>query len=155
MIEPPETCTVAEDTATQNHAAWQRIALVAFLSQGGAGICQKGLAELPGEYRLTFLFCTYVVAVVLSGWLFWRRGKRLDFGSALVGSIAGVTCVLSVYFLLGALKSLPGVIVFVVVPASALGLTLLAGWLLFHERLSRAQTLGVLLALVGIVLVQL
>lgn len=150
-----EETPIETRSTTGEHAQWQRVALVAFLSQGGAGICQKGLAEVPGEYRLLFLFVTYLVAVGLSIWLFRQRRSRMEWGSAVVGTIAGVTCVLSVYFLLGALKTLPGMVVFVIVPASALSLTLLCGWLVFHERLSRSQTLGVILALVGIVLVQL
>ena len=46
-------------------------------------------------------------------------------------------------------------IVFTVVPAASLALTLLAGRVLFRERLSRSQVLGVGLAMVGIMLVQL
>jgi multidrug transporter EmrE-like cation transporter len=154
MIEQP-TVPEPQTTAAGRHAQWQRVALIAFLSQGGAGICQKSLAELSGEYRLLFLLSTYIVAVALSWWLFHQRGSRLCLHSVILGSIAGLTCVLSVYFLLAALKTLPGVVVFMVVPASALGLTLLAGWLIFHERLSKAQTVGVMMAVVGIVLVQL
>lgn len=154
MIEQP-TVSEPQPTVAVRHAQWQRVALIAFLSQGGAGICQKSLAELSGEYRLLFLLATYLVAVALSWWLFRQRGSRLCLQSIVLGSIAGLTCVLSVYFLLAALKTLPGVVVFMVVPASALGLTLLAGWLIFHERLSKAQTIGVVMAVVGIILVQL
>ncbi|MGE5532529.1 MAG: EamA family transporter [Bacteroidota bacterium] len=154
MIEQP-TVSDPRQTPASLHSQWQRVALIAFLSQGGAGICQKSLAELSGEYRLLFLLSTYLVAVVLSGWLFRQRRSRLCLQSVILGSIAGLTCVLSVYFLLAALKTLPGVVVFMVVPVSALGLTLMSGWLIFHERLSKAQTLGVLMAVAGIVLVQL
>ena len=141
------------DAAT--HRKWQQMAALAFIAQGLAGITQKGLAELPGEYRVFFLCCTYVVAALLSGLLFWRRGGRIVPGAAIIGAISGTTCVLSVYFLLAALKHVGGVIVFSVVPATALALTLLAGRLIFRERLSSRQAWGVLLALVGIILVQL
>jgi drug/metabolite transporter (DMT)-like permease len=128
---------------------------LAFIAQGLAGVTQKGLSELAGEYRVFYLFCTYVVAALLSYGLFRQRRARLTAPALLVGLISGTTCVLSVYFLLAALKQLGGIVVFSVAPASALALTLLAGWLIFKERLTRTQTAGVLLALVGIVLVQL
>jgi drug/metabolite transporter (DMT)-like permease len=141
--------------ARQTFGHWRRVAGVAFLAQGFAGVAQKGVSALDGEYRLYFLCLTYVVAAVLSYWLYRSRGSRLTPAGWFLGSLAGVTCVLSVYFLLAALRHVGGVIAFSVVPASALSLTLLAGCLVFKERMSRAQTLGILLALVGIVLVQL
>lgn len=128
---------------------------LAFVAQGLAGVTQKGLAELPGEYRVFYLCCTYVVAALLSYGLFRRGGGHIKRASVAIGVLSGTTCVLSVYFLLAALKHVGGFVAFSVVPAAALSLTLLAGWLVFHERLSRRQTIGVLLALVGIVLVQL
>lgn len=134
---------------------WRQVAAVAFLAQGTAGLCQKGLSELAGEYRLFFLCATYVVASALSFALFRSRRCRLTLDGVVIGGISGLSCVLSVYFLLAALKHVGGVVVFSVVPASALSLTLLAGLLVFREKLSRAQTAGVLLALIGIVLVQL
>lgn len=134
---------------------WRQVVGVAFLAQGFAGVTQKALASLSGEYRLFFLACTYVVAALLSYVLFRRRQARLNGLGVLLGSLSGITCVLSVYFVLATLRQLGGMIVFAVVPSSALALTLLAGCVLFHERLSRTQTAGVLLALVGIVLVQL
>ena len=142
-------------TTAAAHRRWQQMAGLAFLAQGLAGVTQKGLAELPGEYRVFYLCCTYVVAALLSYVLYRRRGGRVERASVIIGAISGTTCVLSVYFLLAALKHVGGVVVFSVVPAAALSLTLLAGWLIFRERLSRRQTLGVLLALAGIVLVQL
>lgn len=134
---------------------WRQVVGVAFLAQGFAGVAQKGVSALEGEYRLYFLGVTYVIAALLSLWLYRSRGARLTTAGWVLGSLAGVTCVLSVYFLLAALRHVGGVIVFSVVPASALSLTLLAGCLIFKERMSRAQTAGILLALVGIVLVQL
>jgi drug/metabolite transporter (DMT)-like permease len=152
----PEPGASAETTpAAQDHRKWQQMAGLAFVAQGLAGVTQKGLAELPGEYRVFYLFCTYVVAALLSYGLYRQRRTKLPPASLIIGTISGTTCVLSVYLLLAALKHLGGVVVFSVVPASALALTLLAGWVIFKERLSRAQTAGVLLALVGIVLVQL
>ena len=145
---------VVRGAGEQRQADWRRVAAVAFLSQGTVGVCQKALSEIEGEYRLLFLFFTYVVAAGLSIALFRMKSAALTWGEVLLGSMAGVTCVLSVYFLLAALKTVPGMVVFMVVPASALGLTLLTGWLVFKERLSRAQTVGVLLALAGIILVQ-
>lgn len=141
--------------AESTFAQWRRVAGVAFLAQGFAGVAQKGVSALEGEYRLYFLGLTYVVAALLSWWLYRSRGARLTGAGWLLGSLAGITCVLSVYFLLAALKHVGGVVVFSVVPASALSLTLLAGCLVFKERMSRTQTVGILLALVGIVLVQL
>lgn len=131
------------------------MAAIAFLAQGFAGVSQKSLSTLHGEYRLYFLCCTYLVATVLSYGLYRARGSRITRGGILLGSLAGISCVLSVYLLLAALREVGGVVVFSVVPAAALALTLLAGRVLFRERLSREQTAGVLLALVGIILVQL
>ena len=134
---------------------WRQVVGVAFLAQGFAGVAQKSVSALEGEYRLYFLFITYVVAAVLSGWLHRKRGAKLTGADWALGSLAGTSCVLSVYFLLAALRQLGGVVAFSIVPASALSLTLLAGRLVFKERMSRSQVAGIVLALVGIVLVQL
>ncbi|MCE5236997.1 EamA family transporter [bacterium] len=153
--QTPAEPSSAPAEARARHRKWQQMAGLAFLAQGLAGVTQKGLTELPGEYRVFFLWCTYVVAALLSYVLFRRRGGCVKPAAIVIGTISGTTCVLSVYFLLTALKRVGGVVVFSVIPALALALTLLAGWLVFQERLSRQQTWGVLLALVGIILVQL
>jgi len=150
----PDPASAPGPAGASRHHMWQQMAGLAFLAQGLAGVTQKGLAELAGEYRVFYLCATYVVAAVLSGVLFCHRRGRVERATVVIGAISGTTCVLSVYFLLAALKHVGGVVVFSVVPAAALALTLLAGWLIFQERLSRRQTLGVLLALAGIVLVQ-
>lgn len=141
--------------AAQSFGQWRRTVAVAFLAQGFAGVAQKSLASLEGEYRLYFLCATYVVAAVLSYILYRQRKARVTLRGIVLGTLAGTTCVLSVYFLLAALKHTGGVVVFSVVPAAALTLTLLAGRIVFKERLSRQQTLGMILAVVGIVVVQL
>lgn len=145
----------AQRTPESDFANWRQMAALAFLAQGTAGVSQKGLAELHGEYRIFFLCVTYLVATFLSYLLFRSRKAVLTRTGAIIGGISGISCVLSVYFLLAALREVGGVVVFSVVPASALALTLLAGRVVFKERLSGAQTAGVLLALVGILLVQL
>ena len=154
LVPEPSGAPAAAPT-TGGHRKWQQMAGLAFIAQGLAGVTQKGLAELPGEYRVFYLCCTYLVAAALSYVLFRRRGGRIEQAAIVVGAISGTTCVLSVYFLLAALKQVGGVVAFSIVPAAALALTVLAGWLVFGERLSRRPMLGVLLALVGIVLVQL
>lgn len=150
-----ELAVEERSNGASNFAMWQKMAGFAFLAQGTAGLSQKGLAELQGEYRLFFLCITYVVATLLSYLLFRAQGAVLTKTGALIGGTSGISCVLSVYFLLAALKTVGGVVVFSVIPASALALTLLAGRVVFKERLSKAQLAGVLLALAGIVLVQL
>lgn len=131
------------------------MAALAFISQGLVGVSQKMVSALPGEHRLLFLACTYVVATILAFIVFRYRKARLTIAGTVLGGLSGVTCVLSVYFVLAALRQVGGVSAFSIVPAAALALTLLAGRVAFGERLSRTQTAGVLLALVGVVLVQL
>lgn len=155
MTEQPLAPSVDDSKPTRNFGKWRQMTGAAFLAQGLAGVTQKTLAELSGEYRVFYLFCTYIVAAALSYGLFRQRQARITRPAIVIGMISGVTCVLSVYFVLGALKQLGGVVVFSAVPAAALMLTLLAGRVIFKERLSRLQTAGVFLALLGIVLVQL
>jgi len=146
---------VASQSPIDSFGRWRQMAAAAFISQGLVGVSQKMVSSLPGENRLPFLACTYLVATVLAFIVFRCRGAKLTMAGLVLGGLSGVTCVLSVYFVLAALRQVGGVSAFSIVPASALALTLLAGRVAFGERLSKTQTAGVLLALVGVVLVQL
>lgn len=135
---------------------WQKRAAAAFFLQGAGSTLQKALTELQGEYKALFSLCLYGTALVLALGLYWgRRHHHLSWIAAAAGGGAGVTGIVALYCSLLALRQLPGVVVFTVIPTCSLALTLLAGTVLFKERLSSAQWLGIGCALAGIVLVQL
>ncbi|MEM6724854.1 MAG: EamA family transporter [Bacteroidota bacterium] len=103
----------------------------------------------------TFLFGT---AGVL-GFLFLVGGlmtgqQKLDTKSLLAGVALGIPNFFSIYCLLVALGSdLDASILFTVNNISIIGLSVLLAYLLFNERLSRLNILGVLLAILSILLI--
>ena len=84
-----------------------------------------------------------------------RKGEHLGKKELLYGSLLGIPNFFSSLFLLNALRSIPGVIVFPSYSVATILVVALAGLLFFRERLSKKQLLGGILICIALVLLNL
>jgi len=99
-----------------------------------------------------FLLCTFLVAFGLCIGLMLHKGQRPGKWEILFGLLIGIPNFFSTRFLLGALGSLPAVLVY---PAYSVGTILvvtLTGVALFREKLSKLQWAALAMILVALVL---
>jgi len=99
-----------------------------------------------------FLFYTFGAAMVLCLILVLVKKQRVGKSELLFGFLIGIPNFFSAKFLLGALTQLPGIIVYPTFSVATILVVMLAGWLLFKERLSRRQAVAAGVILTALVL---
>ena len=109
---------------------------------------ESGPAALEGQ----FLFYTFVVAMGLCFVLMTLNSQKIGVKEALFGTMIAVPNFFSTKFLLGALESLSGVIVYPVFSVGTILVVTLMGVLAFRERLTKQQWIGIAAILVALVL---
>lgn len=109
---------------------------------------ESGVAALESQ----FLFYTFGVAMGLCFILMILNSQRIGLSEAVFGTLIAVPNFFSSKFLLGALESLSAVIVYPVFSVGSILVVTLTGVLLFRERLSKRQWIGIGLILVALVL---
>ena len=134
--------------------------LLTLLCCGGADAMAKVYEQLGVQSESTryffWLFLTALALTALLALLEWKRsGKKLLLKELSAGLLVGVPNYFSSYLLLRALQRLPAFLVYPVYSTGTILLVLLVGALLFRERLSRRQGLGVGLILAALVLLNL
>lgn len=128
--------------------------MVAFVFSGLLNIAGKALVEMGlGEYRGLYLLAFFSTAAVLGmAIMFSRREKALpqDRSVGMVMAVGGTGAML---FLLLALEYMPGIVVF---PVRNLGNLVVIGMvslLVWKDRLSTNQWLGIIFAIVAMWLI--
>lgn len=109
---------------------------------------EQGVPQLEGQ----FLFFTFATAMVLCLLYMKVKGQRIGIWEAVYGVAVAVPNFFSSKFLLGALESLPAVIVYPVFSVGSILAVTLAGVLVFRERLGKRQWIAMGLILVALVL---
>ena len=107
-------------------------------------------AERRSQFLLAAFLAAAIPSVVL---LFWRR-KRISLQEWLVGFVLGSANLLQSEFILRALKELPGFVVFPLTSAGGLVLTTIVATILLGEKLSHKAYVGIALAAIALVLLQ-
>jgi len=131
--------------------------LIVLLTGGMADAMAKvySAVQLPEEEPV-YMFVLFVCASILTTFLlFWetqKTGRKASLKDLASGIAIGIPNYFSSLFLLGALRTIPSFITYPVFSAGGILLVTVAGILLFHERFSRNQSLGLLLILVSLVL---
>ena len=131
-----------------------KLGLILMLLAGGmADAMAKIFGEL-GNPALEdhFLICTFLVAFLLCVILMMRKGQRPGKWEAAFGLLIGVPNFFSAKFLLGALESIPAVIVYPVYSVGTILVVSMIGVLAFRERLEKRQWIGMGLILIALVL---
>jgi drug/metabolite transporter (DMT)-like permease len=120
------------------------IGLILLTLLGGGAEAMAKVYEHMGTAALsdTFLFYTFGIALLLCIALIIIKKERPSLRALGFGALIGIPNFFSTKFLLGALSDLPAVVVY---PSSNVGTILvvtLGGILIFKERLSKAQWIG-------------
>ena len=113
-------------------------------------------ATFSAEHATTqFISIVFAVAFVIGlAATIWRRRPLRHQGWALVrlGVALGAANVLAAEFLLRALKALPTVVVFPINTVVVVVGGLVLGRMIWHERLNRTQSVGIVVAIAAVVL---
>ena len=108
--------------------------------------------ESEKELFLFFIFFSAFLYTVFSLWI-----KKIKFNRTVLwrGTVLGGPNILSSFFLINALLSLPATVVYPVSNIGIIVLTLLSAYLIWKEKLNRQGILALLLGTVAIVLISL
>ena len=128
--------------------------LILMLLAGGMADAMAKVFEELGNPALEPQFLTYTfgVALILCTALMLSKKQRPGKWEVLFGLLIGVPNFLSAKFLLGALESIPAVIVYPVYSVATILVVSMIGVLGFKERLEKRQWIGMGLILVALVL---
>ncbi len=109
---------------------------------------ESGVSDLEGQ----FLFYTFAVAMGLCFVGMIINGQKIGLQEAVFGTMIAVPNFFSSKFLLGALEALSAVIVYPVFSVGTILTVTLAGVLVFRERMTKQQWIGIAVILVALVL---
>lgn len=100
-----------------------------------------------------FLVIVFLVAGLLCYIYILMKKIKLDLGSIVFGCLVGIANLMSSYFLISALDTMPGSVVFPVFSAGSMALIAVLSHLIFKEKLSSKQKIAIVIALCALVLV--
>lgn len=131
-----------------------KMGLILMLLAGGMADAMSKIFEELGNPALEdqFLICTFLVAALLCTLLMVQKGQRPGKWELIFGLLIGVPNFYSAKFLLGALESIPAVIVYPVYSVATILVVSMTGVLAFRERLEKRQWIGMGLILIALVL---
>lgn len=155
----------SSETKGENRAAtlkWLLFVILTFVCVGSIGITQK--VQQTSSYKAEsswFLIIALITASVISLvlWLYETRGEKSSerkeiLNPKLIGMFLFIGFVIAFtnkvnLYLSGAM---PSIIFYPLVNGGALILTMLAGFVIFKERLSKKQTLGMIFGFAAVIL---
>lgn len=128
--------------------------LLLLLLGGGMGDAMAKIFEELGDPALEpqFLVYTFAVALILCTVLMAAKKQRPGKWELVYGLLIGIPNYFSAKFLLGALETIPAVIVYPVYSVATILVVTLTGVLAFRERLEKRQWAGMGLILSALVL---
>ncbi|UCG44016.1 MAG: EamA family transporter [candidate division WOR-3 bacterium] len=153
IVRPARRVPPPGERPTGRHAwGWMLgVFLVNGLVNTGAKLFQQ---EMPQEQSFPFQATIFVSAFLVTTVLYYVRKARVDRSSLLYGSALGAANLGNYLFLILALNVLPGTVVYPATAAGEVGLMALAGLLVWGERLGVRGWVGIALAVVALVLLQ-
>lgn len=135
-------------------AGSQRVWLIVLLLVGGLTDSLANVYEKNGNPALKdqYLFYTFGAALVISIIMIFVKKQHVTMMDILFGVIIGVPNYFSARFLLGALSSLPAIVVYPVYNVATILVVSIAGVVAFKEKLGGRKLLGLLLIVTALVL---
>ena len=136
-------------------------ALILTMLAGGGGSAMSKIFEQVGtrdQDALFFLYVFFVAAVLTAGLLIleWKRtGKALLWREMAAGIAVGIPNYYASFLLLLALVALPAILVYPINSTGSILIVMAVDALVFHQKYTRRQWLGILLVLVSMVLLNL
>jgi drug/metabolite transporter (DMT)-like permease len=111
--------------------------------------------ELPLNETMPFQTIIFVAAFAVTSVLYYLRRPRLEPETLKWGALLGTANFGNYLFLVLSLTVLPGLVVYPVIAAGEVGLLAIAGVVLWKEKVGVRSWLGIALAVIAIVLIQL
>jgi len=111
--------------------------------------------ELSLNETMPFQTVIFVAAFVVTTMLYYLRRPRLTSETLKWGALLGTANLGNYLFLVLALSVLPGLVVYPVIAAGEVGLLAVAGVVFWKEKVGVRSWLGIALAVIAIVLIQL
>jgi multidrug transporter EmrE-like cation transporter len=111
--------------------------------------------ELPLNETMPFQTIIFVAAFAVTTLLYYLRRPRLDPETLKWGALLGTANLGNYLFLVLALAALPGLVVYPVIAAGEVGLMAVAGVVLWKEKVGVRSWLGIALAVLALILIQL
>lgn len=148
-----ESSVKADEPRTEK--AWLRpvVLTLFFVLAGTSRLAQEAFKhESDPLHRPVFLASAFIVASIPSVILLAARRRRVSLRELGMGVAMGMSNILQTQFLLQALKSYEGFVVFPVSSAGGLLLITLIATRLLGEKLNRRRTIGIVLASCALVL---
>ena len=131
-----------------------KVGLILLLLGGGCADAMSKVFEVFGDpaFASQFLLYTFIIAFLLCiGLVLWKK-ERLGRGEMLFGLMIGVPNYFSAKFLLRALEDVAAVIAYPTYSVGTILVVALVGVLVFRERLSGRQWIGIVLILLALIL---
>lgn len=131
--------------------------LILLLLLGGGADAMVKVFEVygPAARGDQFLLLSFAAAFILCALLVLRARERLEAKALLFGAVIGVPNFFSSKFLLGALKSLPAVVVYPTYSVATMLIVTLCGVLCFRERLKVLQWCAFIAVIAALILLNL
>ena len=131
--------------------------LLVLLFGGGGDVMAKIFEQLGGEGEGTlYFFWLFLTAGLLAALLAWREtrqtGLKMLPGELAAGVLVGLPNYFSSLLLLLALERMPALVVYPAASTGTILLVTLLSALLFHEKISRRQGVGLALILAALIL---
>ena len=123
-----------------------------------SGIADASLKVYEREFSSAFHGYGFLGLIFLSAFLIgtirlvWKKDFNFSFSEILYGIFIGIVNLYSSFFLIAALKELPGSIVFPMVNISIVLIGSLIGYLYWKDKISGKQLTGLILATISILL---
>ena len=111
--------------------------------------------EMPQAEALPFQAVLSVSAFVVTSVIYYARRERVEMRTLQLGALVGAANLGNYLFLLFALAVLPGVVVYPAIAAGEVGLSALAGVVIWRERVGAKSWAGIALAVAALILIQL
>ena len=111
--------------------------------------------EMPPAEGLPFQTVIFVTAFFVTTLLYYLRRPRLTTETLQWGALLGTANLGNYLFLVLALSVLPGLVVYPAIAAGEVGLMAVAGTVLWKEKVGVRSWLGIALAIIALVLIQL
>ena len=146
--------TVRDPATDKKQRAWLKYILACFFAEGAGGLCLKAVSvlNLAGSRNMFILIMCFTAVVLCAAVLFGQRSlpnrKELSYGS-LAGIFVGPCAI----FWLRGILSVPAIIFFPVVTASVIVLISVLSRLIWKERMTLMQKLGIGMAVGAAILI--
>ena len=145
------------ENALQTGKVYTGALILTMLANGGGSSMSKIFEQVGtrDQDELYFFYLFFTAAVLTAGLLLWewkRTGKALKWSEMAAGIAVGIPNYYASFLLLLALVALPAIIVYPINSTGSILIVMAVDALVFHQKYTKRQWLGIVLVLAAMVL---